>query len=151
MHCVNELYCIFIISFFYLHAFHKPNNIITKPSIKVTLIFKVSQTKRQIDIPLWTHMGHKEWSEDGKTFTKCYTIASKFWDEFNANFVLLHFSSYRSIKIWHIYFRYVEKKAGRPCIKTPKHLLQDFYIVSDHFGTLCIKGLRNVLPWYLSM
>ena len=27
------------------------------------------QTKRQIDIPLWTHMGHKECSEDRKTFT----------------------------------------------------------------------------------
>ena len=27
---------------------------------KVNLILKVSQTKRQIDIPPWTHMGHKE-------------------------------------------------------------------------------------------
>ena len=25
-------------------------------------------------------MGHKEWSEDWKTFTRCYTIASKCWD-----------------------------------------------------------------------
>ena len=82
----------------------------------MNLIFKVSQTMRQIDIPLWTHMGHKEWSEDGKTFTRCYTIASKFWDEFNANFVLLHFSSYRSIKIWHLYLKNVEKKAVRQCI-----------------------------------
>ena len=46
-------------------------------------------------------MGHKEWEKDGKTFTRCYTIALKFWDELNANFVLLYFSSYRSIKIWH--------------------------------------------------
>ena len=27
--------------------------------------------KRQIDILLLTHMGHKEWSKDGKTFTRC--------------------------------------------------------------------------------
>ena len=36
------------------------------------------QAKRQIDIPPWTHMGHNGWSEDGKTFTRCYTIALKF-------------------------------------------------------------------------
>ena len=27
---------------------------------KLNLIFKVSQTKQQINIPLWTHIGHKE-------------------------------------------------------------------------------------------
>ena len=88
---------------------------------KLNLIFKVSQTKKQIDIPLWAHMGHKEWKMDGKTFTRCYTIASKFWDEFNSNFVLLHFSSCRSMKIGHLYFKNLEKKAVRQCIKTPKH------------------------------
>ena len=35
---------------------------------KLNLIFKVSQTKQQINIPLWTHIGHKEWREHGKTF-----------------------------------------------------------------------------------
>ena len=40
---------------------------------------------KETDIPLWTHMGHKEWSEDGNTFKRCCTIPSKFWDEFNAN------------------------------------------------------------------
>ena len=44
----------------------------------LNLIFKVSQGKRQIDTPLWTHKGHKEWSKDGKTFTRCFTIAPKF-------------------------------------------------------------------------
>ena len=34
--------------------------------------------------------------ENGKTFTRCYTVALKFLDEFNANFVL---SSYRLINI----------------------------------------------------
>ena len=43
-------------------------------------------------------MGHKGWKKDGKTFAGCYTIALKFWDESNADFVLLYFSSYRSIK-----------------------------------------------------
>ena len=71
MHWVNTLYSLF--QFSYIHAFYKSNNIITN------LIFKVSQ----INTPLWTHMGHKEWREDGKN---CYTIALKFWDEFNANF-----------------------------------------------------------------
>ena len=49
-----------LFQFAYLNAFYKPNNIITKLSLKVKSTFKVSQTKRQIDIPLWTHMGHKE-------------------------------------------------------------------------------------------
>ena len=31
-----------------------------------------------------------------------YTIAIKSWDKFNANFVLLYFSSRSSIKMWHL-------------------------------------------------
>ena len=57
------------------------------------------QTKRQIYIPLWTRMGYKESSEDGKTFTRCYTTALKFSDEFNVNSVFLYFPSYWSKKI----------------------------------------------------
>ena len=61
MHCVNELYTVYsLFQLSYLLAFYKPNNITTKLSLKVNLLFKVSQTKGQIDIPLWTHMGHKE-------------------------------------------------------------------------------------------
>ena len=108
--------------FSYLHAFYKPNNIITKFRFKkLNLIFKVSQTKRQINISLSTHKGHKEWREDGKALTRCHPIALEFWDEFNANFVLLYFSSYRSIKIWHFYFKNETKKTIRQCIKTPEH------------------------------
>ena len=110
-----------LFQFSYLHAFYKSNNI-TKLNLKLNLIFKVSQTKRQIkNIPLWIHMWHKEWREDGKNFIWCCTIALKFWDEFNVNFVLLYFSSYRSIEIWHLYFKNAKKKAVRQCIKTPKH------------------------------
>ena len=57
----------------------------------LNLVFKVGEAKQQINIPLWTHMGHKEWKEDGQTFTRCYNIALIFWDEVNANFVLLYF------------------------------------------------------------
>ena len=97
----------------YIHYFnfviftHFANQITLHQNLaqKLNLIFKVNQTKWQINIPLWTHMGHKEWREDGKTFTRCYTIALKFWDEFNPNFVLLYFSSYTSIKIWNHYFK----------------------------------------------
>ena len=45
---------------------------------KSNLIFKVSSTKRQIDIPLLTHMEHKGLRRDGKTFAMCYTIALNF-------------------------------------------------------------------------
>ena len=67
-------------------------------------------------------MGHKELREDGKTFTRCFTIALKFWDEFNANLVFLYFSSYKSIKIWHLYFK------------------------ND---TKTFSILRNISPWYV--
>ena len=46
-----------------------------------------------INIPFWTHLGHKDWRKDGKTFIRCYIIALKFWDEFNDSFVLLYFLS----------------------------------------------------------
>ena len=115
--------------FSYLHFFnflifiHFTNQITLQKSLvqKLDLIFKVNQRKMQIVIPHWTPMGHKEWSKDGKTFTRCYTIASKFWDEIYVNFVLLYFSSYRSIKIWYLYFKNLEKKAIRWCIKAQKH------------------------------
>ena len=39
------------------------------PSAKV--IFKFSTIKGQISAPLWTHIGHKGWRKDGKTFIPC--------------------------------------------------------------------------------
>ena len=34
----------------------------------------------------------------------------------------------------------------RHTLKILQQMLQDFKSVSDHFGTLCIKGLRNFRP-----
>ena len=81
MNCA--IYSLF--QFSYLYALYKPNNITTKLSLKV----KSSKLARQreINIRLWTHMRHKGWRKNGKTFTRCYTIAVKFWDEFNANYI----------------------------------------------------------------
>ena len=33
----------------------------------------------------------------------------EFWNELNANFVLLYFSTYGSIKMWHLYLKNVEE------------------------------------------
>ena len=109
---MNELCYILIISTFnFLIFIHFTNQITLKPSLaqKLKLIFKFSTIKGQIKAPLWTHMGYKGWRKDEKTFIRCYTIALKFWDEFNSNFVLPYFSSYNSIKIWHLYLKNVEK------------------------------------------
>ena len=67
--------------FSYLHTFYKQKNIKTKPSIKLKPIFKFSTIMRQINIPLWTHMGHKGWRKDGKRLIRCYTIVLKLWDD----------------------------------------------------------------------
>ena len=90
----------------YLHTLYKPSL-----AQKLKLIFRFSTIMEQINVPLWTHMGHKGWRKDGKTFIRCYTIALKFWDEFNANFVLLYLSSYSWIKMWHLCLKNVEKNS----------------------------------------
>ena len=92
---------------------HFTNQKSLKPSLaqKLKPIFKFSTITGQIYIPLWTHIKHKGWRKDGKTFIRCYTIALKLWDEFNVNFVLLYFSSYSSIKMWHFFVKNVEKNS----------------------------------------
>ena len=111
MHCVYELCCILIISIFNLLIFmHITNQITLKQSLaqKLKLISKFSTIMEQIKF----HFGHtwdKGWRKDGRTFTRCYTIALKFWDEFNTNFVFFYFSSYRSIKMWDLCLKNVEK------------------------------------------
>ena len=104
-------YIIFISIFDFLIFIHCTNETALKPSLaqKSKLIFKFSTIMEQINVPLWTHMGHKGWRKDGKTFTRCYAIALKFWDEFNANFVLLYFSTCSSINMWHLYLKNMEK------------------------------------------
>ena len=112
MHCVNELRHILIISISnFLFFIHFTNQITLKPSLaqNLKLIFKFSTVMGQINVRLWTNTGHDGWRKDGKTFVRCYTIDLKFWDEFNANFDLLSFSSYSSIKMWHLYRKNVEK------------------------------------------
>ena len=93
----------FNFQFSYLHNF--ANQI----TLKSGLPQKFSTIMGQINAPFWTHVGHKGWSKDGKTFIGCYTIALKFWDELNANFALLYFSSYSSIKKLQPYLKNLEK------------------------------------------
>ena len=91
----------------------------------------------QINVPLWTSMGHEGWRKDGKTFIRWSTIVLKFWDEFNANFVLLYFSSYSSIKMQHLYLKDVEKN------NKAVHLR----LVQTYFSKI-FSILRNTLPWH---
>ena len=109
--CQELCYTLIISIFDFLIFIHFTNQITLKPSLaqKLKLIFKFSTIMEQINVPLWTHMGHKGWRKDGKIFIRCYTIALKLWDEFNANFVLFYFSSYSSIKKWHIYLKNLKK------------------------------------------
>ena len=111
MHCVTELYYLLIISTFnFLIFMHFKNQITLKSSIakKLKLIFKFSTITVQISVPLWTHMGQRM-KKGWKTFMRCYAIALKIWDEFNADFVLLYFSTFSSIKMWHLYLKNIEK------------------------------------------
>ena len=138
MHCINELYCIVIISISnFLTFIHFTNQKTLKPSLaqNLKLTFKFRTIMGQINIPLWTHMGQKGWRKDRKTFIRCYTIALKFWDEFNANFVLLYFSSYSSIKMWHFFLKNVEKN------NKAVHLRLVFTYLFKTFSIL-----RNILP-----
>ena len=106
---INSIISIFIFNF--LIFIHFRNQKTLKPSLaqKLKFIFKFSTITGQMNVPRWTHLGRKEWRKDGKTFIRCYAIALKFWDEFNANFVLLYFSTCRSIKMWHLYLKKMEK------------------------------------------
>ena len=109
---MNELCYIQIISIFnFLIFIHFKNQITLKSSLakKLKLIFKFSTITVQISVPLWTHMGQRM-KKGWKTFMRCYAIALKIWDEFNADFVLLYFSTFSSIKMWHLYLKNIEKK-----------------------------------------
>ena len=97
--------------FQFLIFINSTNQITLKSSLaqKLKLIFKFCAVTEQINVRFWIHMEHKRWRKDRKTFARCYTIALKFWDEFNANFVLLYFSSYSYIKMWHLCLKNVKK------------------------------------------
>ena len=87
------LWIVLYTNYFYLHF---TNQITLKPSLaqKLKFIFKFSTIMEKKNVPPWTHMGHKGWRKDGKTLIRRYTIALKFWNEFDANFALLNLSSY---------------------------------------------------------
>ena len=150
MHCVNELCYILIISififfFFYLHTF---NPITLKQSLgqKLKLILKFSMVKTYINITYWNYMGHKRWRKDGKTFTRCYTIALKLWDKFNVNFVWLYFSSYKAIKTWPLYLKNVGKSSKVVHLRLLfTYLHQNLFNFKKHHLALVLKKIVHVV------
>ena len=81
MYCFNELCYILNISIFnFLIFIHFINQITLRPSLgqNLKLIFKFSTIMGQINVPLWTQMGHEGSRKDGKTFVRCYTLVLKF-------------------------------------------------------------------------
>ena len=124
-------------SLFQFIFIHFANQITSKQSLGQNLnpIFQLSSINWQINIRLWTCMGHQGWRKDKKTFPWCYTIALKFWDEFNANFILVHFSCYRSIKIWHLYLNNLEKNNKAVHFRLLfTYLHQNVFNIKKHLG-----------------
>ena len=139
VHCFHELCHILTVSIFNFLIFkHFTTQIILKPRLaqKLKLIFKFSTVKGQINAPLWMHMENKEWRKAGKTFTRCCTVALKFWDEFNDNFVSLHFSSCSSKIMWQLYLKHLGNN------KKTVHQSWFSFIFSKTFSIL-----RSILPW----
>ena len=103
--CVNELCYILITHYInFLIFIYFTNQITLKQSLtrRLKLIFKFSSIKRHSLGPIKLKKGCIK--DDS---VMCCTITLKFWDEFNASFVLLYFLSYKSIKIWHLYLKNV--------------------------------------------
>ena len=95
-HYVNELWYIIIISIFIFLIFkHFTSQTTLKRRLaqKLNLTSKFSSIKRQINIPLWTHMGHKEWRKDEKTFIRHYRVYTDF-----SHFSIMHFFPDFSLK-----------------------------------------------------
>ena len=92
-------------------------------------------------------MWHKGWRKDEKTFVSCYTIALKSWDEFNANFALLYFSSYRSMKILHLYLKHVEKNNMAEYLRLLFTYLQQNLCNIKKQLTLVLKKICPLLFW----
>ena len=83
-------------------------------------------------------MEHKAWRKDKKTI-KYYTIALKFRDEFNANFVLLYYSSYSSKKMWHFFLKNVEKNNNTVHLR---------FVLTYPFFSKTFSILRDIFPWH---
>ena len=101
----------FNFKFSYLHTFYKPSNIKTKPSTKFKTYIQIYHNNGTDKCSTLDSHGAQRMKKGWKVFhhQRCYTIALKFWDEFNANFVSLYFSSYSSIKMWHLCLKNMEK------------------------------------------
>ena len=131
-----------LFQFSYLHTFYRPNNITTN------LIFKVSQRKRLIDIPLWTHMRRKEWRESGKHLQGVTPLFKNFY----MNLMAILFSYISQVigqKKWHLYLKMLRKKQWDSALRhqnIKKHiaLVNNFWTLSEwirnmqmiHFSTI---------------
>ena len=89
-------------------------------------------------------MRYKGWRKDEKAFIRCYTIALKIWDELNANFALLYFSSYRSIKIDTFIWKNMEKSNKVVHLRLLfTYLHQNLFNIKKHLALL----LKNIWPF----
>ena len=70
-----------------------------------------------------------------KGWKNLYTVALKFWDEFNANFVLSCFSRYSTMEIWQLYLKHLGKNNKAVHLKL---------VISNLFWNLC-----HTKPWQL--
>ena len=139
MYCVNELcYILFQFSIF-LCSYILKITLKQRLPQNLKLIFKFSSIKRQINIPLWTHMEHEGWKKDRKTMIRCYTIAFKFSDEFDTNFVWLYFSQYRSINIWQLYLKTVEKSKQKYLRLLLTYPHQNLFNIKKYLALVLIK------------
>ena len=104
------LYILIISIFNFLIFMHFTNQITLKPSVaqNLKLIFNFSNTCSRYTFHFEPTRGIND-EERMKNFYKVLHHCFKIWDEFNANFALLYFSSYSSIKMWHLYLTNVGK------------------------------------------
>ena len=146
VHFINDLCCTIIFSVFSVFIFKRFTNQITlKQSLaqKLNITFQLSFINWQINISLWTCMGHEGWRKNGKPFIRCYIIALRIWDEFNANFGLLHFWCCKSIKVWHFYLKNLEENNNTVHLRLFfTYLHQNVFNIKNHLTLV----LKNICP-----
>ena len=148
MYCVTELCYILNISFFhFLICIHFTYQRLSKQSLaqklaqNLKLIFKFSWIKRQINIPRWTYMGHKEWKkgERWKAFSNmfyhCFEISR--WNQCKFCFAVF-------LKLL------VNKNLTSLSQKCQKKIVRSFKVAlytDIQQKIFNISILRNTLPW----
>ena len=108
------------------------NQITSKQSLarKLNSTFQLSLINWQINIPLWTCMGHEGWRKDWKPFIRCYIIALRIWD-------------YRSIKVWHFYLKNLEESNNAVHLRLLfTYLHQHVFNIKKHLTLV----LRKICP-----